>query len=104
MDPHRIGLARSLAYHRVVAERLDQATIDAARALVARWIAEGRAVPYVERWRALLDGPRDLLIKEMTASDEEAATLRSCSPFAGALDAKERWRLWAAVRAELESP
>jgi hypothetical protein len=34
---------------------------------------------------------------------ERGRALRQCTPFAGALDPRTRWRLWAQVREELET-
>lgn len=107
MDPHRIAEARSLAYHRVVAERLtrDPQVIERARKRIDAWLAEpNRSSSYLEQWRALLAGPRERLLEVLRSMDEQAKALRQCTPFPGELDPRERWELWRRVRDELEKP
>lgn len=97
MDPHRLAEERSLAYHRVIAERLEAAPemLAAARARVAGWIAAVEAAPwYALQWREVLDGDLASIRRFLTERSERAVELRQSSPFAGALDARERWRLW----------
>lgn len=101
MDPHRLAEERSIAYHRAVAERLrgDPALLAVARDRVERAIAEGgRAAPYAERWRTALDGPLDVLLALLVDEGEHARALRQATPFAGFVDARERWRIWREVR------
>lgn len=105
-DAHRIGELRSLAYHRAVAERLgaDPILIERAQNQVTRAIARGgRALPYHRRWQSLLNGARDELLAVLTTDDEQCRALRQCTPFAGALPARERWALWRRVRAQAEA-
>ena len=102
MNRHEISLARSLAYHREVARRLERCEellVSAHRQ--ARRLAEskGRASAYGRQWLSLLDGGRDELLRVLTTDTEEARTLRSCTPFAGALTPQERWAMWKAVAA-----
>ena len=106
MDPHRISEERSRAYHRAIAERLDgdPALITRAIERVERWKrTNATAGPYLERWLALLQGPRPALLRVMLADDENARTLRSIGPFAGEMAPRERWRLWRDVRRQLET-
>lgn len=100
MDPHRLAEARSLAYHRVIAERLPEepALLDAARGRIAEWRRDGRLhEAYLAAWEALLTGPPSALIASITADDEAARALRQTTPFAGALDPRERWAIHRAV-------
>jgi hypothetical protein len=88
---------RSIALHRAVGERLreDPALIDRARERVDAWLAEGLVHRvYGEAWRDLLSGPFDRLLAVLTRDDDHARTLRQCSPFAGVLDPRTRWRIW----------
>lgn len=104
MDPHRLAELRSLAYHRVIAQRLheDRSILERARARVAAWLAEdGRARPYAERWKEVLDGPDAQIARVLVEDSEAARALRQATPFAGALDARERWRLWREVKDRL---
>lgn len=104
LDAHRIAELRSLAYHREVARRLPtrQDLIDGAQAQVERGLHDPRAAPWLAEWQQLLDGPRDALLAVLTTDDERCRALRQCTPFAGALTARERWSLWKSVRREAE--
>jgi hypothetical protein len=98
---HLLAEERSLAIHRIVAERLrqDPRLIDAARARDDRWLADGSVHPvYAAAWRDLLAGPREHLLDVLVDPDEEARALRQCSPFAGVVDPRTRWRIWREVR------
>ncbi len=89
--------ARSLALHRAVGERLAQnpGLVDPARDRIRQWMADGKLNRvYGEQWLQLLDGPLDALIAVLSDPGERARTLRSCSPFAGVLDPKTRFRIW----------
>ena len=100
MDPHRLAEARSLAYHRVIAERLAaDATLRArARARVASWRTTGEVhLTYVAAWEQALASSTDDLARLLTDPGEEARTLRQSSPFAGALSPRERWAIWREV-------
>jgi hypothetical protein len=90
---HRAPELRSLAYHRAVAERLDDGVVGDARARLRRWRSEKRIHPrYADAWEALLDGPRPRLADAIVADSEDAAALRQSSPLAGALSERERRR------------
>ncbi len=104
MNLHRLAEARSLAYHAIVAERLDEAVLDRARTQLARFRAQ-RLVGerYVSEWEALLAGPRDALVERLLADDESARALRQTTPFAGVLSPAERHALWRAVRADFSA-
>ena len=101
MDPHRLAEERSLAYHRAVADRLasEPGLIAVARARAAQW-ASGveRSSPYARRWLELLALPVDRLQSALTDASEAGRALRQSTPFAGALDPRERWRLWREVK------
>jgi len=98
MNLHRLAEQRSLAYHRAVAERLtrEPELIEVARERAAAWAREGS--PAAEAWLDLLAGPLPALIDFMRSESERARELRQSTPFAGMLDARERWRLWDEVR------
>jgi hypothetical protein len=93
---------RSIALHQAVADRLreDPALVGRARGRIDRWLAEGLIHRiYGEAWRELLSGPLDPLLAVLTRDDDHARTLRQCSPFAGVLDPRTRWRIWREGRA-----
>ncbi len=99
-DGHRTAELRSLAQHRLVAERLDDELLDRARERVERWLAEGGPVHpvWAQRWRELLDRPASDVATAICADDEAGRDLRQTSPFAGALSPAERWRIVRTVR------
>jgi hypothetical protein len=100
VDPHRLAEARSLAYHRAIAERLpnDPAIVSAARARVERWLAEGRSAHYAGEWQKVLAAPPTEIRAVLVADTEYARALRQTTPFAGAIGPRERWRIWKEVR------
>jgi hypothetical protein len=97
----RLAYERSLALHEVVAQRLriEPAILDRARAKLEEWIDRGgRAVPLLLRWRAVLSGSPEQVAAFLTDPSEDAAWLRSASPFAGALDNQTRLAVLREVR------
>lgn len=93
---HRRAELRGLAYHRALADRLDEAMIRAARDRLHRWRDEERIHPrYADRWEVLLSHPLPDIAAAIAADDDKTAALRQSSPFAGMLDERERERLLA---------
>lgn len=96
---HRTAELRSLALHRVVAERLDERMIEDARARIERLAAEDHLHPrYAEGWRELLSRPVPQAAAAIVADDQEGRDLRQNSPFAGVLNEQERRRIIETVR------
>ena len=59
MDPHRLAEERSIAYHRVIAERLQRQpeVLTSARQRVQTWLASGTEAPfYARKWSEILAG------------------------------------------------
>lgn len=101
MDPHELAEERSLTIHRLVAERLreDARLVRQARVRVEGWLADGSVHrSYAEAWHEALSGPRERLLELLGDAGERARALRQCSPFAGVVDARTRWRIWRDVR------
>ena len=100
VDPHRLAEERSLAYHRALAARIDlePALLERARAKVAAWLAEGRSPFYARAWEQVLSAPVESVARFLVSDTEEARALRQATPFAGALEPRERWRIWREVR------
>lgn len=101
MEAHRLADVRSLAFHAAVAARLreDPRVLAMARARVAGWLTTGRVhLEYAEAWAGLLASPLDELCDSLVVDDERMQTLRSVTPFAGAIDARTRWRIWRDAR------
>ena len=95
---HRSAEARSLAYHRAVAQRLDRAAVGEARHRLRRWRREGRIDPrYAEPWEQLLGSPLSTIRRVIGEDSEDSRDLRQNSPFAGTLTAQERRRVLDAV-------
>jgi hypothetical protein len=106
IDPHRLAEARSLAAHQLIADRLagEPGLVELARARVASWLADGSvARPYAQAWRDILAGDVPSIRRALVDDSEHGRALRQCTPFAGAIDPRTRWQLWARVREELEA-
>ena len=106
MNRHRLAEARSLAYHRAVAEMLPARPelLDRARERAASWSrSEARSAGLARRWLDILARPLPEIRAFLVDTGEEAAELRQATPFAGAIEPKERWRIWREVREEWES-
>jgi len=97
---HRVPEIQSLAYHRLVAERLTPQLVDEARARLARWTSSGRIDPrWAEEWRVVLDQPLPRIARAISSASPRARELRQTSPFAGVLTEQERRKLIEAVEA-----
>lgn len=95
---HRAAELQALAYHRLVAERLDDAAVDEARRRLRRWRREGRIDSrWADEWERILEKPLDQIARIVGADSPRAKELRQTSPFAGALTEQERNRLVHAV-------
>ena len=91
---HTRAERRSLAFHRAVADRLDERLVDEARAQVSRWATSGHLHPsYAEHWRELLAMPIDSIARRIIEDSQEGRDLRQNSPFAGVLNEQERRRI-----------
>jgi len=89
---------RSLALHHAVAEKLraEPSLIGIARENLERWAATaGRSAPYLDEWTRILDRPLEDVLRLIEQEGERMTALRQCSPFAGVLEPKERWAVYA---------
>jgi hypothetical protein len=103
---HHLAEERSLALHRLVAERarVRPAIYDQARARVGSWLETGAvASHYVRAWQAVLARPDEDIATFLGDEGEHARALRQVTPFAGVVDPRTRWRIWRDVRARLEA-
>jgi hypothetical protein len=106
IDPHRLAEARSLAAHQLIADRLaaEPGLVQMARERVESWLADGSvARPYAQAWQDILAGDAASIRRALVDDTERGRALRQCTPFAGSIDPRTRWRLWARVREELEA-
>ena len=95
---HRAPELQSLAYHRLVAERLDDRSVEQAQRRLARWKASGQIHPrWADEWEQILARPLPQIAKAIAADTPRVRELRQTSPFAGALNEHERLLLVAAV-------
>lgn len=95
---HRTAELQGLAYHRLVAERLDEAVVEQARSRLARSRDEGRIDPrWADEWERLLALPLPRIAKAISADTPNGRELRQSSPLAGLLTEQERLRLVRAV-------
>jgi hypothetical protein len=105
MDPHRLAEERSVAYHRLVADRLreEPEVLENARRRVQTWLASGSQPPplYARKWAEILAGDLPSIAAFLVERSELADELRQSSPFAGALKPRERWRIWRETRERL---
>lgn len=97
---HRTAELQSLAYHRLVAERLDEDAVDRAKRRLQTWIGSGRIhSKWAAEWSRLLELPLPRIAKAIGADTVRARELRQTSPFAGLLTEQERRHLRRAVEA-----
>ena len=107
MDPHQLSQERSIAYHRVIAERMLRQPEIREKALqrVQSWMASGAEVPfYARRWAEILAGDLSSIAAFLTDRSELAFELRQSSPFAGVLTPQERWKIWREIRERFSQP
>jgi hypothetical protein len=104
MDLHKLAAERSLAYHRAIATVLlhDPRVLEAARERVKAWMAQTPHRPFVRQWATILAGDAKSVADFLVHKSELATELRQSSPFAGVLNARERWRIWSDTRQSLE--
>lgn len=100
MDLHRLAEERSLAYHRIVARRLEHEPhlLERARARIEQWQKSGTVPYYANEWHKVLSGSLSEICAVLEDTSERASALRQATPFAGALTPVERWKLWRRVR------
>lgn len=97
---HRTVERQSLAYHRLVAERLTPELIDQALAQLERWEHEGRIHgKWADEWRRILEEPIEEVRRVLRSDSVRACELRQTSPFIGVLTEQERRRILEAVEA-----
>lgn len=98
-DGHRTAERRALAYHALIAERLETGTVEEAKETVDRLVCEGHLDRrYAERWHAILARPLAGIARAIVADTPEGRDLRQNSPFAGVLNEQERRRIIETTR------
>lgn len=81
--------------HALVADRLDDDLLASARERVERWLADSGPVrpPAAASWQEILSLPRSEIAARLTEDSEQMRDLRQNTPFAGAVEPRERWRI-----------
>jgi hypothetical protein len=104
MDLDRLAAERSLAFHSVIAARSldDPAILETARHRVEEWVAENPERPFIKEWARILAGDAKSVADFLVDKGERATELRQSSPFAGVLNARDRWRIWSDTKESLE--
>ena len=101
-DDHRRAELLSLAYHRAVAQRLEESIVRDAQDRLARWQSQARIDPrYAQRWQTILAKPPAEIAQLIGEDAPRMRDLRQSSPFAGTLSEPVRKRALATVN---ESP
>jgi hypothetical protein len=103
----RLAELRSLALHRAVADKLAShpEILESARRRVQSWLDSGEVAPYyAQAWNQVLSAPLSEIREFLSEDSERAHSLRQVTPFAGAIDARTRWRIWREVREAMEQP
>ena len=93
MGLHDLAEERSLAYHRLVAERLtsEAGLIVRARQRAQEWAASGEPhAPYAREWVCVLDLPVDRLVTVLCDPSERGRALRRTGSYLAALRAASR--------------
>ena len=101
MSGHQLIEERSLWLHRAVADkaRHNPEVVSRARQRVEGWLLDGSVHPrYAEAWRRVLSSEPEEVLRRLVDPGETMCALRQCSPFAGALAPRERWRILRQVR------
>lgn len=97
---HRTAELRSIAMHRLIAERLDPALLGRARTRIGGWLAEDGPVDrrWALQWEELLNLPIGELREKLVEDSEGMRDLRQSTPFAGVLREDERRMIFEEVR------
>lgn len=94
MKDHRLIDGRSLAFDRLIAQKLrrNPILVNKARANLSRWLqtCDPRSAGDLFAWERELDKPLPQLLELLEATDERATRLRQSSPFCGILTPSER--------------
>ena len=101
MDLHRLAEERSVAYHRVIAGRLQEKPeiLEIARRRVRSWFEGSSEAPfYARKWAEILARDVPSIAAFLVERSELADELRQSTPFAGALQPQERWQIWRETR------
>ena len=95
MKTHQEIDQRSLAMHRLVAERVaqDPRLFEKAQATLARWRGSVcvSSQPYLDVWESLMKQGSEACLEVAVEDSQRGAALRQSSPFSGVLSPRERF-------------
>ena len=107
MKTHQEIDQRSLALHRLVAERVrsDPALFEKARKTLARWRESvcTASQPYLAEWEGLMNQGVEACLSLAVEDSQRAAALRQSSPFSGVLSNRERFAFLKQWRSDHEA-
>jgi hypothetical protein len=107
MRTHQEIDRRSLALHRLVAERVmrDPALFEKTRLTLARWRQTVcvASQPYLEEWERLMNQGVDACLSVAVEDSQRVAALRQSSPFSGVLINRERFAFLKQWRSDHEA-
>lgn len=88
---HRRAELRGLAYHRAVAQRLDDRLVADARARLHEWLDEGKVDErHAAQWERVLSRPVPSIARAISGDWQSSRSLRQSSPLTGVLSEPER--------------
>jgi hypothetical protein len=97
-EAHRRAELLSLAYHRAVAQRLDDGIVRDVRDRLSRWRSQARIDPrYAQQWQTILAKPATEIAGVIGQDTPRMRDLRQSSPFAGTLGEPSRQRALALI-------
>jgi excisionase family DNA binding protein len=97
---HRQAELQSLAYHRLVADRLTPPLVAEALRTLDRWESEGQLDPrWASEWQRVLERPLPEIQRALRSDSKLGRELRQTSPFVGLVTEQERRRIIEAVEA-----
>ena len=97
---HRQAELQSLAYHRLVADRLTPELVAEAVRNIERWESAEQLDPrWASEWHRLLERPFPEIQRALRSDSKRARELRQTSPFVGVVTEQERRRIIDAVEA-----
>jgi hypothetical protein len=99
---HRVAELQSLAYHRLVARRLDEVMLADVRSRLETWRSNQTIHPHwLGEWERVLSLPAAEIAEQISDDSPAASELRQTSPFAGLLSEHERRHLQREVAARV---
>ena len=107
MRTHQEIDARSLAMHRLIAEKIrrDPSLFQHITHTLQHWqdTVDAASQPYLAKWDQLTKLGMDVCLNASTEDSQKATALRQCSPFCGVLTPRERFEFLKKWRSDHET-